>query len=71
MNYIKQKYKDKEDKMKELVVLTKHSAGNDTVGDIQTIVRTFTRDTPLGQVYDEMKELGSWDIVIPYNQVKK
>lgn len=54
--------------MSDIVVLTKKSAGNDTVGDIHTVVRTFDREMRLWQVYETMKELGSWDIIIPRSQ---
>jgi len=52
----------------KIIVLTKNSSGNETVGDIHTIARTFDEETQLGEVYDKMKELGSWDIIIPRSQ---
>jgi len=60
---------DKPRTMKDIVVLTKYSQGNDTVGSIQTVARNLDGNLKLWQVYELMKPLGDWDIVIPRNQI--
>ena len=55
--------------MRSIIVLTKYSTGNDMVGETKTIARNLDGNLRLWQVYDQMKLLGNWDIVIPHNQI--
>jgi hypothetical protein len=55
--------------MRNIIVLTKYSQGNDTVGEIKTIARNLDGNLRLWQVYDQMKILGNWDIIIPLDQI--
>jgi hypothetical protein len=54
--------------MPRIIVTVKKSAGNDMVGDCWTTTKIFDWNTPIGQVYETMKKLGGWDIVIPLEQ---
>ena len=65
---IKEKYIKRRSEMKKIIVITKNTEGNAEVGHTQTIVRALDRDLRLWQAYEQMKKLGNWDIVIPYNQ---
>lgn len=51
-----------------IIVLTKSAQGNNEVGDIYTIAKEYSSDTPLQTVYDEMREKGTWDVIIPREQ---
>lgn len=52
----------------KILVLTKVSCGNDTVGDLHTVAKRFDGETPVSRVYEEMRTKGNWDIVIPLSQ---
>jgi len=54
--------------MPRIIVTVKKSAGNDTVGDCWTTTKIFAYNTPIGEVYKTMKNLGGWDIIIPLEQ---
>lgn len=51
-----------------ITVITKHACGNDVVGDMKTVVQFYPDNTPIKEVFTEMKIKGTWDIVIPRDQ---
>ena len=55
--------------MSRIIVMIKKSIGNEMVGETSITTKEYDSNTPIGQVYKEMTELGNWDIVIPLFQI--
>ena len=55
--------------MSNIIVIIKKSQGNEMVGETSTTAKEYDSNTPIGQVYKEMSELGNWDIVMPLYQI--
>jgi hypothetical protein len=54
-----------------IIVTIKRTQGNGEVGMCSTTAKEYDSNTPIGQVYKEMADLGNWDISIPLNQIHK
>ena len=55
--------------MSIIIVSIKNSQGNEMVGETSTTTKEYDSNTPIGQVFKEMSELGNWDIIVPLHQI--